>query len=76
MRATLDKIPLLRHLSVKAYYDTVNPVPEDNPTRMGQWEVRGRPASLFFPKAVRLVSPDYEESGEQKRNHLIRSVIT
>lgn len=72
MRATLDQTPLLRHLSVKAYYDTVNPVPELNPTRMGRWEVRRKPASLFFPKAVRLISPDYEETGEEKRNHLTR----
>ena len=76
MRATLDKIPLLRHLSVKAYYDTVNPVPEHNPTRMGRWEVKRRPASLLFPKAVRLISPDYEESGEEKKNHLTRSAMT
>ncbi len=76
MRAALDQTPLLRHLSVKAYYDTVNPVPEHNPTRMGRWEVRRRPASLFFPKAVRLISPDYEEIGEEKRNHLIRTAIT
>jgi len=73
MRAALDQTPSLRHLSVKAYYDTVNPVPEHNPTRMGQWD-RRRSSCLCFPKAVRLISPDNEEIGE-KRNHLIRPAI-
>lgn len=74
LRSTLDNIHLLRHISVKAYYDTVNPVPEDNPTRMGRWEVRRREAGLFFPKAVRLISPDYKDFQEEKPNHLTRSV--
>ena len=72
MREALDQNPLLRHLSVKAYYDTVNPVPEENPTRMGRWEVRRKAAPLFFPKAVRLISPDYEDNGEEKKNHFTR----
>lgn len=75
MRQALDNIPELRHLSVKAYYERVNPVPEANPTRMGLWYSRDRPPNFFCPKAVRLISPDCEETGE-KPNHLRRSITS
>ena len=73
MRQRLDAIPELRHLSVKAYYERVNPVPEAKPTRMGLWFSRDRPPNFFCPKAVRLISPDCKETGE-KPNHLTRGI--
>lgn len=76
MRKKLDSIPYLQHLSVKAYYEVVNPVPENNPTRMGLWSGRKRLPNLTYPKAVRLISPSYSASkvDDQKPNHLTRSI--
>jgi len=65
MRELLNAHSDLRHLSVKSYYDVVNPVPEgDHPVRMGLWFASRRVAKLSFPKAVRLLSPDLDNSGE------------
>ncbi len=85
MRERLNADPVLAHLSVKAYYDMVNPVPEINPTRMGRWgaskddqsgECR-RPATLTFPKAIRLISDSITEDQfhEEKPGHLARPLL-
>ena len=87
MRESLNQNSKLRHLSVKSYFDVVNPVPEgSNPIRMGLWFAPRRIANLSFPKAVRLISPDYVSSDggsgefEQGRriviNHLVRPIGT
>ncbi len=73
MRKNLDDCPELRCLSVKAYYNVVNPVPEKEPSRMGLWWSNKRPADMTHPKAVRLISPDCQETVE-KPNHLTRRV--
>lgn len=75
MRESLNEHTELRHLSVKAYYSVVNPVPENNPMRMGLWKRHERPANLSYPKAVRLISPDCNDEGE-KPNHFIRPALT
>ena len=72
MRARLNEHEDLRHLSAKAYYCVVNPVPEDNPMRMGLWKRHNRVAKLTYPKAVRLISPDCNNDGD-KPNHLTRT---